>query len=200
VDRPALDDVGVRPRQDRIDPDIAEMREWFPRFADFLGDQLSLEWRRTYERVLAALPRLLQRLTDGRPLSLIHGDANLSNVLLPRDPARDRALIIDWQFWNVSLASEDLANLMALFWDKDQRQALELDLLHAYHAVLVRFGVAGYPWADCWYDYRLAVITRVLFMPMWFWVGGDEPTEVYANLHRATQAFVDLHCAELLPF
>ena len=127
-ERPTLGDIAVRPYQDRIDADIAEMRQWFARFADFLGDQLSSEWRRIYERVLSDLPSLLQRLTDGRPLTLIHGDANLSNSLLPRDVARDRALIIDWEFWNISYVGEDLANIMALFWPREQRQALELAL------------------------------------------------------------------------
>ncbi len=197
-EHPALGDIAVRPYQGRIDADIAEMREWFARFADFLGDQLSPEWRRSYERVLSDLPRLLRRLTDGRPLTLIHGDANLSNVLLPRDAARDRAMIIDWEFWNISYVGEDLANIMALFWPRGQRQALELPLLSAYHTALVRLGVPNYDWPALWYDYRLAVITRVLFIPMWFWYG--KPSfDAWHHLHCAMQAFEDLDCSELLP-
>jgi hypothetical protein len=196
-ERPTLGDIAVRPYQDRIDADIADMREWFARFADFLGDQLSSEWRRTYARVLSALPRLLQRLTDGRPLTLIHGDANLSNVLLPRNVARDRALVIDWEFWNICHVGEDLANLMALFWPRDQRQALELHLLRAYHTALVRLGVPNYDWAALWYDYRLAVTTRVLFSPIGFWYGAPS-FDAWHHLHCAMQAFEDLDCADLL--
>ena len=57
---------------------------------------------------------------------------------------------------------------------------------------------SNYDWASCWHDYRLAVITRVLFMPMWFWVGGDQLADCYASFDRATQAFADLGCSELL--
>jgi len=196
-ERPTLGDMAARPTTQRVAADIDEMRQWYPRFADVLGEQLSPQWRRTYERVLAALPRLLQRLTDGRPLTLIHGDANLSNSLLPRDAARHRALIIDWEFWNISYVGEDLANLMALFWPREQRQALELPLLRAYHAALVQFGVSCYDWPALWYDYRLAIVARVLFIPMWFWYGA--PTfDAWYHLRCAMQAFEDLDCVDLL--
>jgi len=196
-EHPALGDIGVRPCPERIAADIEEIRQWFPRFAGFLGEQLPLEWRRIYERVLSDLPRLLLRPMDGRPLTLIHGDANLSNALLPRDAAQDRALIIDWETWNISHVGEDLANIMALFWPREQRQALELPLLRAYHMALIHCGVCNYDWSALWYDYRLAVITRVLFIPMWFWYGKGT-FEAWHPLHCAMQAFEDLGCADLV--
>jgi hypothetical protein len=198
-DHPALAEVGVLPTPESAAADIAGIRERFPGFADFLGDRLSAPRRRAYEAVLEALPRLLRRKTSrGQPLTLIHGDANLSNVLLPRDPAAGAALIIDWQLWGVSFAAEDLANLMALFWDGERRRVLERRLLTRYHAGLLERGVQKYAWADCWRDYRLAVIVRALFMPMWFWLSGAPHPLVWSGLENAAQAYDDLGCAELL--
>ncbi len=85
----------------------------------------------------------MQRKTQGRHLTLIHGDANLSNILLPRDAGKGRALIIDWQMWGIGFGAEDLSNLMALFWGPDDRRVLERDLLARYHASLLQHGVAG---------------------------------------------------------
>ena len=151
-----------------------------------------------YERTLASLPRLWERVLQGKDLTLIHGDANFSNVLLPRDPDQDRALIIDWQLWGVSFAAMDLSHLMALYWDKKHRQRMEKNLLKRYHQALIRHGVEGYEWADCWEDYRLAVLLRVLSMPMWFRVSGAPDALWEHSLERATEAVEDLGCLELL--
>jgi hypothetical protein len=75
---------------------------------------------------------------------------------------------------------------------------MERDLLRRYHDGLVRGGVGGYSWADCWNDYRLAVATRALFMPMWQWHSGQSPRSWWQRLESAMQAFDDLGCADLL--
>jgi hypothetical protein len=178
--------------------EVQSIRKHYPRFADFAGERLTQNQRHIFERVLDALPRLLQRVALGKHLTLIHGDANPSNVLLPYDTRRDEALIIDWQLWGVSYATEDLSHLIALYWEKDQREALERPLLMRYHDQLVQHGVGHYDWADCWYDYRLAVIDRVLFMPMWFWTSGAPVAGVWSSLAKAMQAFDDLQCVELV--
>jgi thiamine kinase-like enzyme len=197
-DRPALGEIDELPDSQSAAEYAGSVRECFPRYADFLGDRLSDARRSLYDRVLAALPRLFERVTQGTGLTLIHGDANFWNVLLPRDPHRARALIIDWQLWGISFAAEDLSNLIALHWYSDRRKEVERDLLVRYHGGLVRNGVQAYPWDECWNDYRLAVVTRVLFMPMWQWSSGQRPSSWWAHLERAMQAFDDLGCAELV--
>jgi hypothetical protein len=137
-------------------------------------------------------------VTKGENLTLIHGDANLSNVLLPHDPDSNGAIIIDWQLWGISFGTMDLSHLMALFWDRELRLSMEKDLLMHYHQELVRHGVENYGWADCWYDYRLAVILRVLFMPMWFRLGGSPVSFWTKSLKQAMQSFAGLECLELL--
>jgi hypothetical protein len=197
-DHPALGEVDELPSRKSIAEDVTDTRQHFCRFADFLGDRLTRPQRQVYERTLAALPRLWDRVLRGKDLTLIHGDANFSNVLLPRDPDMDSALVIDWQLWSVGFGALDLSHLVALFWDKEHRQRMEKSLVMRYHQGLVRHGVVGYEWTDCWGDYRLAVLLRVLFMPMWFHMSGAPDAFWERSLERALQAVEDLGCLELL--
>ncbi len=197
-DHQTLGNIGVLPSQKSVTEHVNNTRKHFPRFADFLGDRLTASQRHVYEKTLTSLPNLMKRVTQGKNLTLIHGDANWGNVLLPCDPETDRALIIDWQLWGISFAAEDLAHLIALYWEKEHRLRMEKDLLTRYHQGLIQNGVKNYEWTDCWSDYRLAVILRVLFMPMWFWVTGSPASWWERSLVRAMQAFEDLGCLELL--
>jgi Ser/Thr protein kinase RdoA (MazF antagonist) len=164
---------------------------------DATGDQLTSPQRQIYESVIPSLPQLWQRVVGGN-LTLIHGDANASNILLPLNPVMHDALIIDWQLWGVSFAAEDLVHLMALFWNKEERQENEGDLLRSYHETLISKDVKQYSFDDCLNDYRLAVILRVLFMPMWFWKSGADAAWWKRSLVNAFQAYEDLNCQHLL--
>ena len=197
-DNPALAEIASLPGAESVASDIAGMRDHFPSFADFAAERLTAPQRHVYDVVLEQLPRLLGRVTSGKHLTLIHGDANLSNILLPRDADCGKGLIIDWQLWGISFAAHDLAHLIALHWQMDRHRALERELLKRYHDQLLQHGVADYDWRACWDDNRLAVILRVLFMPMWFWTSGAPLASVWVSLERATAAFTDLDCAELL--
>jgi hypothetical protein len=197
-DNPILGDIDSLPSQESVAEGIANTRRHFRRFADTLGNLLSDSQFGVYEKALASLPRLWERVTQVKGLTLIHGDANLSNVLLPHDPDRDCAIVIDWQLWGISFGTMDLSHLMALFWDREHRISIEKELLMRYHQELVRHGVKNYGWADCWHDYRLAVILRVLFMPMWFCLSGSPLSWWKRSLERAFQSFADLGCLELL--
>ncbi len=197
-DHQALGDICALPSQSTVTEQINNTREYFPRFADLLGDRLSASQRRVYEKTIAALPSLMERVIQGKNLTLIHGDTNWGNVLLPYDSDAGRALIIDWQLWGVRFGTEDLAFLMALFWEKEQRQKMEKDLLKRYHQGLIQQGVENYEWIECWNDYRLSVTSSVLFTPMWFWATGSPDSWWQPTLVRVLQAFDDLECMEIL--
>ena len=67
---------------------VAEMMggiaQQYSRFADFLGDRLSGERRRVYETILSSSLRPWKRITQRTGLTVVHGDAHLSNFLYPR--------------------------------------------------------------------------------------------------------------------
>jgi aminoglycoside phosphotransferase (APT) family kinase protein len=197
-DHQSLGDSFPLPDQKTDTEQINSTRECFPRFADVLGDRLSPSQRLMFEKTITMLPKLGERAYRSGNLTLIHGDPNWGNVLLPRDLEAGIALIIDWQLVRVGYAAEDLAFLITLFWDREPRQRMEKDLLKRYHQGLVRYGVENYGWTEFWNDYRLAVISGMLFTPMWFWATGSSDSWWEPSLYRVMQACEDLGCIELL--
>jgi hypothetical protein len=197
-DHPELGEIDALPSGDSVAEHVANTRAHWDRFRPLIEAHSTPGQHRLYASVLEQLPRLWQRLLMGSGLTLIHGDAHMANVMLPRTPTGDRALIIDWQLWGISFGAMDLAHLMALGWGRETRATMEEHLVRRYHRALIEHGVAGYSWADCWRDYRLAVILRVLFMPMWFWNAGQTEAVWRGCLARALQAAEDLACQELL--
>ena len=195
-DHPALGSTDPLPSRESIGRHIGSTRATFSRFAAECAAALSSEQLDLYATVLEKLPSLYERVTTRENLTLIHGDANLSNVLLPRNPDSARSLIIDWQLWGTSFAAEDLSHLIALSWNREHRKSIEGESLRRYHERLCRRLTSRWSWTDLWDDYRRAVILRVLFMPMWFWNAGSSVWR--RSLERAMEAFEDLECRDLL--
>ncbi len=178
--------------------------DFFPAFADFLGEALWPERRAIFERVIDAAPRLHKRLEKGN-LTLIHGDAHAWNFLYPRGKldyvGAKGAVLVDWETWDADVGVFDLAYLITLFWFPAHRARLEKELVQNYHFFLQTFGVRKYSFEDCWNDYRHSVI-RLLLKPVWWCHAHPEdkfwPEVWWPRLERVLCAFEDLHCGELL--
>ena len=184
-------------------PDVATMQDHLAGFLSFLRDQLPLSRQRICRKVVStALDRWRRRFVEKRTrpndgLTVIHGDAHFENFLVPREAEQNRIRIIDWQFWNVSVGPQDLAFMIARNWTREERRLLEMDLVRRYHDGLLRHGVEGYAWEQCWRDYREQAIENVL-IPMWQWQGQLTPETDWDGLEKAFDAFEDLDCEELL--
>src|SRR5262249_55771314 len=84
-------------------------RDAFASFTDAMGDRLSAERRKLYERIFEAWPPIRgARLAAGRHVTLVHGDTHNWNFLMPRDPSVNRARIIDWAVWHLGVGPADL--------------------------------------------------------------------------------------------
>jgi hypothetical protein len=165
-------------------------------FADQMGDRLSPERRRIYERVLAAWPTVLARHRSRRNLTIAQGDAHVWNLLYPRDPA-DGLRLIDWDGWRIDVGANDLAYMMAVHWYPERRRRFEAELLRRYGDALASHGVTGYGFAALWEDYRLSVVWR-LGVPVWQSSVKIGPWIWWSHLERVMLAFDDLGCEELL--
>jgi hypothetical protein len=114
--------------------------------------------RDTYEYVFTGLDRFGSRLRQSRrdgPLTLVHGDAYLSNFLV----CGPSGVLLDWQSPSVDIGALDLANMCATFWTRDQRRRYEERVLRRYHA---RLGRPDYSYEDLLADYRIAVADWLL--------------------------------------
>ena len=169
----------------------------FELFVNRLGDALTLERRAIYERFIAAVPELLGRHWSKRPVTITHGDAHVWNAFLPRDGCDDDVRLFDWDSWRVSLASGDLAYMMAVHWYPDHRRRFEKPLLDYYHAVLLENGVPGYRRNDLENDYRLSALSHIM-TPVRQAAHGIPPGIWWNHFERITLAIGDLGCLDLI--
>lgn len=178
---------------------LARARDGLRGFFDFMGDRMSDERRAIFKRVFERWPprHYYERMARGKGLTIIHDDAHAWNFLYPRDPESHRVRILDWAMWQVGLATNDLAYMIAMHDFPDYRSRMERPLLRTYYDRLVSLGVEGYTWDDCWLDYRLSAIHN-LFFPVYHWVVEGDPALWWPNLERAMLAYQDLRCEDLL--
>lgn len=190
-------DIGTLFDGDQLNAFVGELEKNVISFVGFLGDKLSAERRKIYDRLLSSSHKIWGRLTDRSGLTVTHGDAHWWNLLYPRDRDTDRVRLFDWHLWHVDLGARDLAFMVALGGYSERRAAIEQSLIRHYHRSLIAHGVRNYTWDDCWTDYRWSAI-RNLNIPVIQWLQGKSVDEWLGNLERAMVAYDDLGCSELL--
>lgn len=184
--------IGKMLEPEEIDAVVQDITTKYQEFARFLSDRLSLEGRELYDRLFATLrSSLIERSAQRRAITLVHGDGHWWNFLYPRDDSTARVYMIDWQSWQVGIGTDDLASLVGLNLDTDQRRAEQLALLKRYHATLLAGGVTGYSWRDCCNDYRESA-NRALAHPVGLWASGFTPGIWWLRLNRIVRTCIDL--------
>ena len=167
----------------------------FAQFVDTLGDRLSEQRRGWLERVLAAPPRHMDRLTRNEQITLVHGDPHYWNFLYPRTPD-GQIYLLDWAVWHRNLPTSDICYQITQLCSPERRARIEQPLVRRYHEQLQARGISGYTWDQCWQDYRLALVEHTLWIVFWQQVA--PPGIWWRALENFTGAFEDLGCEELL--
>ena len=154
----AIDEVMPTPREvhrfvDTARPGIAHLRQHY-------GNEIGAKNLDTIDRFFDEHPRLLvERLSDERGFCLIHGDANPTNVFVPRGDLGPPIYIIDRQPFETSLtvflAIYDITHTLVHRWERANRRQLEIPMLRRYHHQLVGHGVDDYTWQQLIDDYIL---------------------------------------------
>jgi aminoglycoside phosphotransferase (APT) family kinase protein len=85
---------------------------------------------------------------------VVHGDYRTDNMLFDAAGGTIPLAVIDWQTIQVGHAMADVAFLLGASLDPADRRSHEHDLVREYHHALSGRGVPGYPWDQCWTDYR----------------------------------------------
>ena len=112
---------------------------------------------------------------DG-PRALVHADFHLANLLFATDAEGRREIVtVDWQLLMHAHPLIDVAYFAGRM-STGARQAIERDLVGAYHASLVEAGITGYSLEQCWEDY-----TR------WIWFGVFSAVVVSAGCARSAE-------------
>jgi hypothetical protein len=135
------------------------------------------------------------------PLSLLHGDYRLDNLMF--GPDADDVVAIDWQTLTVGPPGRDLAYFLGTSLAVEQRRAEEPELVGVYHAALVERGVRDYSLPDCQLDYRVgqlqgSTITTIGAANASGTPGADADAMFLSMARRTCAAIRDLGTLELV--
>jgi len=169
------DDAALRAlrRLDRGADVPALYRSGWPEFDARFGTLLP-PWLRAGGPRLDTRITALWRLMATPPLTVLHGDLRLDNLLFEGGAGDPRPIFVDWQATALGRGMFDLAYFCAGSLASHDIDVIE-GLVHAYHDRLVVAGVRTYAWEACWTDFRAAVA--------WLWA-----RTVIAGAHLAFAA------------
>jgi thiamine kinase-like enzyme len=104
---------------------------------------------------------IFERLSEADPLTCIHRDIHVDNVLFGVREGDIPAIILDWQAAGRGKGVYDVAYFIISSVSPVQRRQTEKELLRFYHTLLVKNGIENYSFAQCWFDYRLSVVGKL---------------------------------------
>lgn len=113
------------------------------------------------EMATANAHAILHRLTDTAPMTLIHADIHVDNILFSTREKDAPAVILDWQSVNRGRGAYDLAYFLISSLEPADRRAWEDELLREYHATLMETGAEAYSLAQCRSDYLLSSVGKL---------------------------------------
>lgn len=91
---------------------------------------------------------------DDSPLTVVHGDFRLDNLLFSPGDRRRLVGVVDWQTVAHGPGPRDVAYFIGAGLHVGDRRRSEESLVRRYYAGLVEAGVSSYSWLQCWDDYR----------------------------------------------
>jgi len=111
-----------------------------------------------------------QRINSKNNVTIGNGDSHIYNFMIPLNKTTSIPLLLDFQFWGEAIGTNDLSHLTRVAFSNNLKREIQLPLVEHYHKTLLANGVTGYSWDDCWQDYRLNSVTKVL-IPFYQYTG-----------------------------
>lgn len=155
----------------QIDRYLAHIRPGLAPLIAGAGDALPAAWGLRLPGLVDSLADVFKaRARDCRGMTLVHGDLNPGNLLVPRRGA-GRLLLIDRQPFDWSLTAwlgvSDLAGALVPWWDSALRRQVQGPALARYHAGLLARGVRDYAAEQLQADWHLGVLMCLLVPVEW---------------------------------
>jgi len=148
-------------------------------------------------RRLAGDRSVLERLSRP-PLTLVHGDTRINNMMFSGEDGARLEAVVDWQSVMRARPGVDVACLLVNSLTPAERRSAEANLLPMYLRALHGGGVEGYSLEQLWMDYRLEILNELNQVVVWSSLGlgaGGDTTAVT----RLFAAVDELELLELLP-
>ena len=190
------------PGAEAIERFVAIARLGVEYILDCCAGELAPHWPQAIREIYNHHPQLLvERTRDANGFTLIHGDVNPGNVLVPVEGDRPVYLVDRAPFeWSLTtwLGVYDLSYAMVTYWEVKTRRELEGPVLRRYHAGLAERGIDNYSWEKLYEDYRLMAVMSVYVATEWCRGSGKQYKDAWMPmLQRAMTAYDDLECSKL---
>jgi hypothetical protein len=104
---------------------------------------------------------LFAYLYQTAPFTLVHNDVQADNLFFAGEGLNLSLVTLDWQLATRGHALLDVASFLGGNVTTADRRAHEQRLLQIYHALLIEKGVRDFTFAQCWEEYRLAMVQPV---------------------------------------
>ncbi len=167
-------------------------------FADCYSDYT----KKTAEALAPVAARAIRQMASSAR-TFLHGDYRADNLLFGPGLGEDGVAAVDWQISGRGGALYDVAYLICNSVPTEYRQQAEQALLRRYHDTLLRMGVTGFSFDDCWQAYRFAVLCGLfvaIFTTGGMAVGNRRGQEmVRAAVRRIDAAVSEMRAGDLLP-
>ena len=174
---------------------------WWPDFLRQAEHRLPDPIKEIGERLGQHRANIMRHLGTS-PRTLLQGDYHLDNLFFGTPEGGLPFAVVDWQRMGRGRGVGDVAEFLGGSLQPDDRRAIEMDLLRAYHQILVDNGIQGYTFEQCLHDYRLslllrfgALISTIAAMPF-----TREQIQIHIDilLPRNSAAILDHNAGELL--
>ena len=174
-------------------------RQHLPGFLNRYGARLAADEIAIIEAVGSSSGAPFEALPS--PFSLIHIDYRLDNLLIDERTHPPKISVVDWQSITLGSPLGDVAYFLGAGLVPEERRRVEGDIVRAYHAKLGAAGIHGYPWTQCWNDYRCGSfagfsVTVIASMLVQQTARGDEMFTTMARRH--SRHAIDVGAREFL--
>jgi hypothetical protein len=122
-------------------------------FRERYEERLGPEVHEAGDALITNLERYLS--SNHAPLTVVHGDYRLDNLLFGEAGSGAPIAVVDWQTCTHGAGLNDVAYFIGAGLLLDDRLAHERELVERYHDGLAGAGVTDYDFDRCWIDYRL---------------------------------------------
>jgi hypothetical protein len=132
-----------------------------PGFVERYGPEFTPDEVDFYERLTTSARGWIEARPQAH--SLVHSDYRPDNLMFGSDADGSPAVAaVDWQGFGKGCALSDVSFIVGNALTADDRRAHEERIVRDYHDALVRAGVDGYPWEDCWIDYGHSLLSALM--------------------------------------
>ncbi|MEZ4681306.1 MAG: phosphotransferase [Caldilineaceae bacterium] len=160
-DSPRLRDMGYLTPFDHMASYSQErFQEWWPTFLEKLEPILPKtilpeSFRKLGRQYGPLLAETMSKLNQP-PITIIHRDLNTDNLMFGVKEDDPPLTFFDWQLVGYGRGVSDVTYFMVYAVPTDVRRQEEYNLLRMYHSLLEEYGIRGYDFEHCWFDYKLA--------------------------------------------